>query len=109
MELSRILCNIMNCILNLGNWKTFSSIFLSVITGVSIIKGLGYLKNYKEKTNAATFTFWTQLRMRIFVLMRWLEEDNSLVNNLFSPSSKDTWESDLSQQSKRIKESMSFS
>lgn len=104
MELCDILIDVIDWLMNLETWKNISGIFLSTVTGVSIIKGVGYLKDFKEKTNAATFTFWTQLRMKLFVLMKWLEEDNSLVNNLYSPSSKDTWESDLSQSSNRIQE-----
>ena len=70
----------------------FSTSFLSIITGVSIISGLRYIKSLKEKTTAATFTFWSQLSMRMRELLIWLKADYSLLDNLFSPESRRQWE-----------------
>lgn len=93
---------IMKSVCNLENIKDCTSIFLSIVTGVSVIKGLNYLKGLKEKTNAATFTFWSQFRIRIYELMNWLEADNTLIDNLYELKLRDAWESELTQDSDRV-------
>lgn len=105
MVLSMDFCHIIEKIIsNLENIKDCSIIFLNFMTGVIAIRGLNYLKGLKEKTNAATFTFWSQFRYRIYELMNWLESDNTLIDNLYDPKIRKAWESQLTQDMERTKQ-----
>lgn len=96
-----ILCKTWN---NIASFKDITSILLNIITGVSIIKGIGYLKGLKEKTNSATFNFWSQLRARIKELLSWLREDYNLLANMYEGVARDAWESELGPKQERIKQ-----
>lgn len=80
------------------------SISLNIVTGVGIIIGLGYLKTLKDKTYIATFSFWTQFYNRVYELLKWLEDDNNIINNLYSPEAKKTWENCLAETSDKTNE-----
>ena len=84
--------------------KDVASIFLSIVTGVGIIRGFYYLKTYKDKTHMATFTFWLQLKIRLTELSSWLKNDMGLVCNLYSQESKRAWESSLAPDEIRIRQ-----
>ncbi len=86
------------------NMEKIISIGLDFITGVGVIIGLGYLRSLRDKTYNSTFGFWSKLYNRIYEPLRWLKEDNSIVNNLYSPQAKKTWENDLAEVSDRTKE-----
>lgn len=94
--------NIIKCIVDQLN--DLSTIFLSIVTGVSIIRGIGYLKSYKDRKNAATFTFWSQLRMRLIKLFNWLDNDHSLLDNLYPEDLRNSWESNLQAEAERVAE-----
>lgn len=96
-----ILYNINNNIMYL---ETISHIFINIITGVSIIKGIGYLKGLKEKTNSATFNFWSQLRARLGEILSWLEDDYSLLDNMYEPVARNAWQSELASREERVKD-----
>lgn len=82
--------------------KDCTQVFVNIVTGMSIIKGFNYLKSLKDKTNSATFTFWSQFRIRIHELKNWLEADETLINNLYDPKIRATWEGELSQGEERV-------
>lgn len=88
----------------IDNLEKIINIGLNFITGVGIIIGLGYLKSLRDKTYNATFGFWAQFYNRIYELLRWLKEDNSVINNLYSPQARKPWENDLAEVSDRTKE-----
>lgn len=96
-------CHIINYIIsNLSEIKNCSNVFLNIVTGVGIIKGFNYLKELKAKKSAATFTFWSQLRIRVYELLNWLQEDYSLIDNLYDSNIRNSWESSLSPNKDRI-------
>lgn len=87
----------------LNNVDTIVGILISIITGVSVILGLHYLKSLKEKYTVATFTFWSQINVRIVRLCSLLKEEKRFLNNMYPHSVQANWEtSNLSQQ--RVKE-----
>lgn len=87
---------------NIGNLKDISYIILNLALGVGAFKGLGYLKTYREKRNAATFTFWVQLRVRMMEIKSWLATDYSLIDYLYDEKIRGTWESESTADIQRI-------
>lgn len=79
------------------------NIGVSVFTGVIAIIGLGYIKPLKEKTKAATFTFWSQLSVHLTVIRKWIEQDNGILDNMYSSNAKKGW-GVLAPDSDRIKQ-----
>lgn len=79
------------------------NIILNIVTGVGIVIGLGYLKALKDKTYIATFSFWIQFYNRVYELKTWLEEDGDIINNLYSPEVKISWENSLTVTSEKTK------
>lgn len=73
--------------------SSITSIFASIVTGVSLILGLRYIKSLKEKTSAATFSFWTQLSIRIYEILSRMKQENGagLLDNLFSQKARIEW------------------
>lgn len=63
----------------------------SILAGVIAIIGLGYIRPLKDKTRAATFTFWSQLSVRLTVIRKWIEQDNGLLDNMYSSDAKKEW------------------
>lgn len=76
---------------NSENIKNLTDIIISVLGGICVITGLNYLKNLKEKKYAATFGFWVQLGVKLRMIMKRLEGDKNLVNNLFSEEARNSW------------------
>lgn len=101
-----LICELPHIILmqaeNIATVKDLSYIFLNIALGVGAFKGLGYLKTYKEKRSAATFTFWIQLKLRIMEIKSWLENDFNLINYLFDENARSLWESDSADLDSRI-------
>ena len=91
-EWMSILKNVGVCILdNSENIKNLTDIFISTVGGVCIITGINYLKNLKEKKYAATFGFWVQLNVKLKMLKKRLDEDQNLLNHMFSEESRKHW------------------
>ena len=88
---------------NIDDGKDLSYIFLNIVMGVGAIKGLGYLKTFKDKRNAAVFTYWIQLRVRMMEIKSWLENDNNLINYLFNDETRKNWEDESADFEARIK------
>ena len=76
----------------LDNTGTLVGIIISIVTGVSIIRGIRYLKTLKEKQYLATFTFWSQINVRIIRIHNLLTENKGLLNNLYPPKARTLWE-----------------
>lgn len=97
--------NILKCTVeSLDIFKDGASIFLSVVTGVNIIRGFNYLKDLKKKTDTATFTFLAQLRIRLVELAQWIENEKGVLGNFYTPDTRDTWESYLPPEDTRVEE-----
>lgn len=98
--------NILNILelITLSNVKDITDVFLKVVTMMGLIRGMFYLKTLKEKTSAATFSFWSQFRVRIFELSKWLCDDYELLDNLYETSTRRTWEGALSSKKDRKEE-----
>lgn len=87
----------------LNNIDTIVGILISIITGVSIILGMRYLKSLKEKYTVATFTFWSQINVRIVRLYSLLKGEKRFLNNMYPPAVQANWETNnLTHQ--RVKE-----
>lgn len=76
---------------NSDKLKNLTDIIISILGGICVITGLNYLKNLKEKKYAATFGFWVQLGVKLRMIMKRLEGDKNLANNLFSEESRTSW------------------
>ena len=68
--------------------ESYCNIISDILVGVVAIIGVGCLKPLKDKTLSATFNFWSQLRVRLLTIKKWLEQDCGLLDNLYSPESK---------------------
>lgn len=73
------------------NIKTLVEAIVSIIGGVCAIHGIRLIKSLREKKTAATFTFWTQLCVKLKMLASRLESEPSLVNNLYSEEVRALW------------------
>lgn len=87
---------------NIDSGKDLSYIFLNVILGMGAFRGLEYLKMYKEKRDAATFTFWIQLRVRMVEIKSWLESEHGLIDCLYDKNIRSAWESESGADEERI-------
>ncbi len=68
------------------------SIFLSIVTGVSMIFGMRYLKSLKEKKLAASFSFWSQIKLKIIRMHNYMLWNKEIINNFYSVDSRLQWE-----------------
>lgn len=84
--------------------ENFVGITLDIITMMGIIIGLGCLKVLRDKTYGATFGFWTQFYNRVYELLKWLEDDKSIIDNLYSPQARKPWASNLAPSGSRTRE-----
>lgn len=85
----QIICyNITNTPSMIETIETWISIVGGIITGVVAIVGLFCFKPLKDKARAATFTFWSQIRIRLEMIHKWLAIDYSILDNLYSPNAK---------------------
>lgn len=75
----------------LSTIDTVVGIVTSLIAGVCAIKGVTYINKLREKTNTATFTYWTQLCTRLRIFESRLRNNYGLINNLYSTESRNTW------------------
>ena len=76
----------------LDSLNTVTGIFLSIIMGVSMIFGMRYLKSLREKKLDASFSFWSQIKLKIIRLHNYLLWDKEIINNFYSPESRIRWE-----------------
>lgn len=96
MEYCNDIMNTLKCIgnsfpMSMDIVKTFVDIIVAIIGGICAIKGINLLKTLREKKVAATFSFWSQLCVKLKMLGSRLEDDPSLINNLYSADSQTTW------------------
>lgn len=66
----------------------------SLIGGIFAISGIRYLHTLRKKKAEVTFGFWSQLLIRLSQLKMNLEQDNAIINNLFSDGCKKNWTSE---------------
>lgn len=78
-------------------------IILKIVTGVIAIIGLRYIKPLKDKTLGATFTFWSQLKIRLIRIRVRLEADKGILKNLYAENDQDSVEG-LSPSTHRVDE-----
>lgn len=71
--------------------EAYTSISSNFLMGVLGILGLSFIKPLKDKTFSATFTFWSQLRVRLKNISDWLEQDKDLLNNMYNSNIRKTW------------------
>lgn len=79
-------------IYNYESLETVGSIFLSIVTGVSIIIGMRYIKSLREKKLAASFSFWSQIKLKIIRLQNYLLWNKEIINNFYNTESRLRWE-----------------
>lgn len=71
------------------NGVSLSSNFFALVV---IIIGLSWLKPLKEKQNAASFTFWSQLRVRLIKVHGHLMANDMCLFYLFDPTVCEGWD-----------------
>lgn len=69
-----------------------AGIFLSIVTGVSMIFGMRYLKSLKEKKLSASFSFWSQIKLKIIRIHNYMLWNKEIINNFYSVDSRLQWE-----------------
>lgn len=90
LEEKETICDSISYILD--SFSSVAGIFLSIVTGVSMIFGMRYLKSLKEKKLAASFSFWSQIKLKIIRLHNYLLWNKEIINNLYSSESRIRWE-----------------
>lgn len=68
-----------------------SQAVFTAIGGVLAICGIRYLHILRKKKAEATFSFWSQLSIRLLQLRAHLNQDKAIINNLFSPDCIKRW------------------
>lgn len=68
-----------------------AGIIAAIIGGICALKGIGYLETLKKKKAAATFSFWSQLSVRLCELKAALYYDKRILNGLYSEDIRETW------------------
>lgn len=58
---------------------------------IAILFGYGYIKQLREKMNSASFSYWTQISIRLNLIKEWLESEEKLLINLYSKKAKNNW------------------
>lgn len=76
----------------LDSLSTITGILLSIITGVSMILGMRYLKSLKEKKLSASFSFWSQMKLKIIRLRNYMLWNKEIINNFYNTKSRLGWE-----------------
>ncbi len=61
----------------------YVDIISTIFTGVIAIIGIRYIKPLKDKTLSATFTFWSQLKIRLISIKTRLEADKEILANIY--------------------------
>ncbi len=67
----------------------------SLLALVVIIIGLRWIKPLKEKQSAASFTFWSQLRIRLIKIRGYLKSNDQCLYYLYSPGVRNKWDAIL--------------
>lgn len=81
----------------------YVDIMLKILTGVVAIIGLRYIKPLKDKTLGATFTFWSQLKIRLIRIKVRIEADKGILKNIYAKDNRDIVE-ELSPDINRVKD-----
>lgn len=76
---------------NSSNIKDLIEAIIAIIGGVFAISGIKALRSMREKKAAATFSYWSQLLIRLKQVRNRLSNNPSLINSLYSSSCKMTW------------------
>lgn len=67
----------------------FVEIMSKIVVGVVSIIGIMYIKPLKDKTITATFTFWSQLKVRLSEIRVRLEADEGILWNIYEQKSQE--------------------
>lgn len=81
----------------------YTNIIIKIVTGGVAIIGLSYIRPLKEKTLSASFTFWSQLKVRLMRIKVRLEADNGILENMYAKVNRHSGEKLLPDIS-RVKE-----
>ena len=76
-----------------------------VIVATFIISLLSFLtvQRYSTRMITASFTFWSQFRLMVIQMHKYLTSDKTLINNLYSPEAIRNWD-DKPPSDKELKE-----
>lgn len=87
----------------------------SLLALVVIIIGMSWIMPLKEKQNAASFTFWSQLLVRLIRIKSHLMSDSKCLYYLYSPEARSSWSgvlapnpSEFSSLKEMVAETLSF-
>lgn len=86
----------------LAQFDQFLTIANSLLALVVIIIGLNWLKPLKEKQNAASFTFWSQMYIRLIRINSYLKSNNKCFFYWYSPSARAEWQAILAPNPEEI-------
>lgn len=67
----------------------FVELMSKIVIGVVSIIGIMYIKPLKDKTMTATFTFWSQLKVRLTEIRVRLEADEGILWNIYEQKSQE--------------------
>lgn len=67
----------------------------SLLALVVIIIGLNWIKPLKEKQSAASFTFWSQLRIRLIRIRGYIKSNDQCLYYLYGPKARNNWDAIL--------------
>lgn len=91
------MCTVQDTLTNInlvvGTAKDFFEIIVAIIGGICAVKGISYLQTLREKRASAIFTFWSQLSVHVVALYSVLHGHPSVINGLYSSSTRTLWSS----------------
>lgn len=76
---------------NAGNINELTQAILSITGVIFAFNGIRYIRTLRKKTEEATFGYWLLFLNWLRQLKARIEQDNNLVNNLYSPSCRGLW------------------
>lgn len=80
----------------------YSQIILNIVTIISIIVGLNYLRPIKNNVYGATFTYWENIKVRLSIILQYLSKDYNIINNLYSKTTRENWSGALTPNDNSI-------
>lgn len=74
------------------NVSDIISLLISLCTLFGLVVGLGYVHSLRKKKQEGLFNFCSQIKVRLFRIYTTLSDNPGLINNMYRPEIRDTYE-----------------
>ena len=86
----------------IANAQSVISLATSILTLIGLLWGTGYIHTLRNKQESVLFGFWSQLRVKLEKIGAFLENDNGLINNIYEPDKRETFEGSVPPKSDQV-------